>query len=117
VLFDFDPQAGKPILETVKILAHLARFVIADLTDPRMVRAELTAIIPNVPTVPVQPIVEGDAELPTEYASWALYRSFLPLYRYADLDDLLAHLTSSVIAPVEGHVQARRLSDGSGGQA
>ncbi len=117
VLFDFDPQAEKPILETVKILANLARFVIADLTDPRMVRAELTAIIPNVPTVPVQPIVEGDAELPTEYASWALYRSFLPLYRYADLDDLLVHLTSSVIEPVEGHVQARRLSGGSGSQA
>lgn len=111
VLFDFDPQAGKPILETVKILANLARFVIADLTDPRMVRAELTAIIPNVPTVPVQPIMQGDGELPTEYASWALYKSFLPVYRYADLRELLANLTGSVIEPLEGHVHARRIVD------
>jgi uncharacterized protein YjbI with pentapeptide repeats len=109
VLFDFEPQADKPILETVKTLANLARFVIADLTDPHMIRAELTAIIPNVPTVPIQPLIEGNADLPTEYESWALYKSFLPVRRYADLSDLLANLSESVIAPVEVHVHARRL--------
>jgi uncharacterized protein YjbI with pentapeptide repeats len=109
VLFDFEPQSDKPILETVKTLANLARFVIADLTDPHMVRAELTAIIPNVPTVPVQPLIEANADLPTEYESWALFNSFRPVYRYADLSDLLANLNKSVIAPVEAHVQARRL--------
>lgn len=109
VLFDFEPQADKPVLETVKTLANLARFVIADLTDPHMIRAELTTIIPNVPTVPVQPIIQNDADLPTEYESWALYKSFLPVSRYADLSDLLAHLNDSVISPVEAHVHARRL--------
>jgi hypothetical protein len=109
VLFDFEPQIDKPVLETVKTLANLARFVIADLTDPHMVRAELTAIIPNVPTVPIQPLIEGDANLPTEYESWALFKSFLPVYRYVDLPQLLASLTESVITPVEAHVQARRL--------
>ncbi len=109
VLFDFAPQADKPVLETVKTLANLARFVIADLTDAHMVRAELTTIIPNVPTVPIQPIVEGNAGLPTEYESWALYRSVLPVYRYVDLPQLLASLTESVITPVEAHVHARRL--------
>jgi hypothetical protein len=51
------------------MLANLARFVVAGLTDHHMVRAELTATIPNVPTVPVQPIIEGNADLPTEFAS------------------------------------------------
>jgi hypothetical protein len=78
-----------------------------------MAPAELTAIIPNALTVPAQPIMQGDGNLPTEYASWVLYRSFLPVYRYTDLDGLLANLTASAIVPVEGHVQARRLSDGS----
>jgi hypothetical protein len=109
VLFDFQPQADKPVLETVKTLANLARFVIADLTDPHMVRAELTAIIPNAPTVPVQSIIQGNSALPTEHESWALYHSVLPVYRYADLPDLLANLNESVIAPVEAHVHARRL--------
>lgn len=109
VLFDFQPQADRPVLETVKTLANLACFVIADLTDPHMVRAELTAIIPAVPTVPVQPLIEGNAALPTEYESWALYRSVLPVYRYVDLPQLLASLNESVITPIEAHVHARRL--------
>lgn len=109
VLFDFDPQTDKPVLETVKTLANLARFIIADLTDPHMIRAELTAIAPNVPMVPIQPIIQADADVPTEYESWALYKSFLPVHRYEDLSDLLASLTESVITSVEGHVQARRL--------
>lgn len=111
VLFDFKPQRDKPVLETVKILANLARFIIADLTDPHMIRAELTAIIPSIPTVPVQSIVEGDAELPTEYDSWALYQSFLPVYRYTDVSKLLTDL-ESVLAPVESHVQAHRIVSG-----
>lgn len=112
VLFDFDPQQDKPVFETVKTLANLARFVIADLTDPRMVRSELTYIIPNVPTVPVQPIIQSDSDLPPEYGTWELYKSFLPVFRYADLPQLLASLTEAVITPVEGHVHARRLAGG-----
>jgi sugar/nucleoside kinase (ribokinase family) len=111
VLFDFDPQQERSVLDTVKTLANLARFVIADLTDPHMVRSELQAILPNVPAVPVQPIIEGDAALLTEYADWARFPWFLPVYRYADLVQLLASLTEAVIAPVEGHVHARRLAD------
>lgn len=109
VLFDFDPQTDKPILETVKTLANLARFVIADLTDPNMVRSELSYITANVPTVPVQPLMQKGAKLPIEYETWVLYRSFLPVYSYADVSQLLANLTESVITPVETHVQARRL--------
>lgn len=111
VLFDFEPQLDKPVLETVKTLANLARFVIADLTDPHMVRSELTYITANVPTVPVQPIIAGDADLPTEYASWTLYPWFRRVYRYNDLAHLLASLTEAVIMPVEGQVHARRLAD------
>ncbi len=109
VLFDFVPQADKPVLDTVKTLANLARFVIADLTDPHVVRSELTYITANAPTVPVQPILQEGAKLPIEYETWVLYRSFLPLYAYADLTHLLANLNGSVIIPVEAHVQAWRI--------
>ena len=50
----------------MKTLANLARFVLVDLTDPNMVRSELTYITANVLTVPVQPLIESDAALPTE---------------------------------------------------
>lgn len=108
VLFDFEPQREKPILETVKTLANLARFVIADLTDPNMVRSEVTYIVANVPTVPVQPVIEAHANLPTEYTTWKTYASFLPIYRYDDVSKLVSSLSESVIAPAEQRVQSRR---------
>jgi hypothetical protein len=111
VLFDFEPQQRKDVLDTVKTLANLARFVVADLTDPHMVRSELQYIVPNVTDMPVQSIIEGDAALPTEYPNWARYPWFLPVYRYADMEQLLANLIEAVITPVEGHVHARRLAD------
>lgn len=98
-------------METVKTLANLARFVIVDLTDPNMVRSEVTYITANLPTVLVQPVIASGANLPTEYETWALYKSFLPVYRYAGLSHLRASLTEAVIAPVEGHVIVRRLAD------
>lgn len=114
VLYDVDPHTHKPVLETVKILANLARFVVANLTDPSMVRSELSYITANVPTVPVQSLIEEGAGLPAEYSTWQTRRSFLPLYRYADFDQLIANLTTHIIEPVERHVQARRISDGHG---
>jgi uncharacterized protein YjbI with pentapeptide repeats len=112
VLFDFDSQQDQPVFETVKTLANLARFVIADLTDPNMVRSELTYITTNVPTVPVKPVILFGAPLPTEYGTWKKYKSFLDVYQYADLPQLVANLSKAVITPVEGHVRPRPLAEG-----
>ncbi len=105
VLFDFEPQQDKPILETVKTLANLARFVVVDLTDPNMVRSEVTAITTSVPTVPIRPLIESDAPLPTEVETWAAFRSFLPIYRYHNISQLIAALDEAVINPVEQFVR------------
>jgi hypothetical protein len=107
VLFDFEKQRDKPVLETVKTLANLARFVVVDLTDPNMVRSELTYITANVPTVPVRPLIEGDAPLPTEFETWKRYNTFLPVYRYRDIPQLIAALDEAIINPVEQVVRPR----------
>ena len=114
VLLDFDSQREQPDFETVKTLANLARFVIADLTEPNLVRSALTYITANLPTVPVQPIMASGATLPTEYATWKRHQTFLEIYRYADPQQLLANRADAVIAPVEAHVVARRLADVNG---
>lgn len=111
VLFDFEPQQAKPILDTVKTLASLCRFVIADLTDPNMVRSELTYITANLPRTPVRSLIEGDAALPTEYTTWEDYKSFVPVHRYANLHQLLASLDEVVIVPVEQLVRPRHVGD------
>jgi hypothetical protein len=46
ILFDFEVPARRNITETVTLLARMARFIIADLTDPSSIPQELQAIIP-----------------------------------------------------------------------
>jgi hypothetical protein len=101
VLFDFEPAGNLDISDTVTLLARLARFVIADLTDPRSVQQELTMIAPNV-VVAIQPILLAGQEpwstLPDLYRR---SRGLLPIHKYIDTDDLLSLLATHVVAPAE----------------
>jgi Pentapeptide repeats (8 copies) len=62
ILFDFDVPAGRDITETVSLLARMARFIIADLTEASSIQKELEAIVPHL-AVPVQPLL-GEEERP-----------------------------------------------------
>ncbi len=57
ILFDFEKPSNRNFTETVRTLAHLSRFIIADLTDPSSIPQELQAIIPTL-AVPVQPVLQ-----------------------------------------------------------
>lgn len=56
VLFDFEKPESKDLTGTVSTLANMARFIIADLTDPSSVPHELATVVPST-VVPVQPIL------------------------------------------------------------
>ena len=56
ILFDFDKPASQDLTATVSTLAHLARFIIADLSDPSSIPYELATVVPTTP-IPVQPIL------------------------------------------------------------
>ena len=101
VVFDFDKPRSRSTLETISTLAHMARFVIADLTDARSVLQELQAIVPTNPSVPVQPLILATQEEPGMFDFFRCYRWMLEPYRYPDSTRLLAALTDKVIAPAE----------------
>ena len=97
ILFDFDKPAS--LTETVSTLAHLARFVIADITDAKSIPQELQHIVPNLPSLPVQPIILSSQN---EYGMFNDFRDYpwvLPLYGYDSLKALLAVLEEKVIEP------------------
>ena len=104
ILFDFDVPATRDITETVSLLARMARFIIADLTDPSSIPKELEAIVPNL-AVPVQPLLEGSSRPYAMFKDYWKYDWVLPVYRYEGLEQLLAKLAENVIAPSEGKVK------------
>src|SRR6266496_1637165 len=101
VLFDFDRPRSRNFTETMKTLAHLARFVIADLTDPASIPQELQAIIPTL-AVPVQPVLlEGKREYSMFVDFLKNYNWVFPIHYYTDQTNLLTTLKEQVIEPAE----------------
>lgn len=101
ILFDFDKPNSRNFTETVRTLAHLSRFIIADLTDPSSIPQELQAIIPTL-AVPVQPVLlEGKREYAMFVDFLKTYHWVLPVHYYQDLEHLLNTLQSKVIEPAE----------------
>jgi len=73
ILFDFDKPTSRTTDETITLLARVARFVIADVPDAKSVLRELRAIVPDLPTVPVQPVIIASQEEP---GMFDFYRGF-----------------------------------------
>ena len=101
ILFDFDKPSSQTTEETITLLARMSRFVIADISDAKSVLQELRAIVPDLPSVPVQPIITATQEEPGMFDFYRNRPSFLTVYRYADQEQLLADLSEKVIRPAE----------------
>ena len=108
VLFDFSVPATRDITETVSLLARMARFVVADITDAKSIPQELAVIVPDLPSVPVQPLLlEGSAEYGM-FEHFKRYPWVLETYRYASSERLIAGLAEHVIDPAEDYARSVR---------
>ena len=66
VLFDFKPAKSRDVDETVSTLAHMAHFIIADITDPKAIPQKLSSIVKNLQSVPVLPLLHDHSRhIPT----------------------------------------------------
>ena len=101
ILFDFAIPASRDVTETIKTLASLARFVIADVTDATEVRAELHNIVRDFTSLPIQPILlRGHAEF-VSLSHLMKFPWVLPIFEYDDREHLLASLDKSIVSPAE----------------
>jgi len=108
VLFDFDRPVVRDTVETISILAHLSRFIIADITDARSLPQELERIVPSLPSVPVQPLIQNSD---TEYGMFDHIKRYpwvLETQRYDGLGDLIDTLRHGLISTIEAKVQEAR---------
>jgi uncharacterized protein YjbI with pentapeptide repeats len=107
VIFDFERPSSRDFTETVVTLAHMARFIIADLTDPASLPKELEAIVPRL-AVPVQPIVQKGAKVYAMFRDYWKYDWVLGVWSYEDLAGLRAGMRVHVVRPAES--KARELT-------
>jgi hypothetical protein len=102
IVFNFDKPETKDFTETVRLLAGLSKFVIADITNPKSAPLELQATVPEI-MVPFRPIIEeGEKPFAMLQDLWIKHREwvFEPIY-YSSVDALIASLDEKIIRPAE----------------
>lgn len=103
ILFDFKMPDNRDVTETITLLARMARFIIADLTEPSSIPKELEAIIPTL-AVPVQPLLEGSSRPYSMFPDYWKYDWVLGVHRYDEREELLASLRENIINSAEAKV-------------
>ena len=100
MMFDFEKPTQRDYTETIKTLAGMSRFIIADITNPRSIPLELQAIMPDY-MIPFVPIIQEDEEpfamfqdLKHKYGKWVL-----DVLKYDSVDSLLQVLENAVVKP------------------
>ena len=76
MMFDFEKPLQRDFTETIRILARLSRFIIADITNPKPSPLELQATMPDY-MIPFVPIIHENEEpfamfrdLKQKYSDW-----------------------------------------------
>jgi len=88
ILFDFEKLKRRSLTEAIGAFAHLALFIIADLTDPRSIPQELSHIVPFLPSVPVVPLAPSKKDVYSMFEHFRRYTWVLDLVEYGDEDNL-----------------------------
>ena len=61
---------------------------------------------PNLPSLPVQPLLEEGGAAPAWWEAWRKLPGVLDLYTFSDLEGLTTSLNERVIAPAEQRVKS-----------
>ena len=109
IVFDFERPVDKDFTETIKTLAGLSYFVIADVTNPKSSPLELQATVPDyqIPFVPI--IQDGENPFAMMVDLQKKYNWVLNTVTYDSRDTLMKVLKPLIIDPAMEKRQALRL--------
>jgi len=108
IVFDFDRPTDKDFTETIKILAGLSLFVIADITNPKSSPLELQATVPDyqIPFVPI--VQEGEQSFARMVDLQKKYDWVMDTLYYDSIESLINALKPAIIDPaIEKHNELR----------
>lgn len=99
MMFDFEGAKTKDFTETVKILAGMSRFIIADITNPNSIPLELQSTVPDymVPFVPI--IQDGEQGFSMFKNLQNKYDWVIDVLEYADSEQLIAVVEQAIVRP------------------
>jgi uncharacterized protein YjbI with pentapeptide repeats len=114
VLFDFQRPRARNFLETVATMAGMARFVVADLTTPKMVLREIDFILRTCPSTPVATIIRRGEPVPASVLDFSDFGTFLEpvTYEASMLAEALLKIIPSAEALAEQIAQRRAVLAG-----
>lgn len=99
IVFDFEGSKNRDFTETIKILAGLSLFVIADITNPKSSPLELQATVPDY-KIPFVAILKSGEEPFSMFKDLTMYDWVLtPVIKYTSTQTLIDGLESAVVKP------------------
>lgn len=99
IIFDFEKSAARDITETIKTLAGLSMFVIADISNPKSAPLELQATVPDYMVPFVTILQDGESEFSMFQDLQGKYFWVLELLRYDTAENLMAAFEDEIVTP------------------
>ena len=106
IMFDFEKPASRSTIETIRILAGMSKFIIADLTEAKAVVQELQAIVEKFPSVPVRFIIKKSEREPGMFDHIRRYPWVLDgAFEYEGTEEVIESINDSILEPVEAKLR------------
>jgi len=97
IMFDFEKVTSRSFTETIKILAGMSKFVIADITWPKSIPQELQATVPDY-KIPFLPIIQKGEEPFAMFIDLQInYDWVLDLLEYESEEDLIMVFNKGIL--------------------
>jgi hypothetical protein len=96
IIFDFERATSRDFTETIRTLAGMSLFVIADVTNPKSAPLELQATVPDY-QIPFVPIMQEGEKPFSMFADLTKYPWVLTLLEYQSSQGLIAAFKKAII--------------------
>ena len=99
MIFDFDKPTRNDFTGTIKVLAGMSRFIIADITNPKSSPLELQATVPDYMT-PLVPIIHAEEEPFSMFLDLQQkYDWVFDVLKYDSVENLMHYFEEEILKP------------------